>query len=311
MKKLTQLIFSFGLFIAVLYAPVAIAADPDPNANPVLADFIKGGVKAYYMGNQLGYNGWFLEKDNQIQLAYTTPDNHGLVIGVLFDNKSNNISSQQIKDLYDSNKEVNAFMMSLNAQQQKSYLPTQTPQMQPAYNSAAGYNPSAGAAAPVAAASPILPVSPGERLIKALDNANGLNLGAQSAPKLYMVADPNCPHCQATWKMLRSAIFSGKLQVRLVPIDAIDADSARASAQFLSNANPLDAWDKYVMGDHSQLAGTPTDIALAAVRLNHQLIDSWNIHSTPYMVYKAKDGQIKIIQGEPQQGADMIDDIAP
>ena len=282
------------------------------NANPVLADFIKGGVKAYYMGNQLGYNGWFLAKDNQVQLAYTTPDNQGLIIGVLFDAKSNNITGQQVKDLYDKNKEVNTFLMSLNAQQQQAYM-AQNPQTQSAYNPAAGYNPAGAAAAPpIASAAPILPVSPGERLIKALQDANGLNLGAQSAPKLYMVADPNCPHCQATWKMLRPAILSGKLQVRLVPIDAIDADSARASAQFLSNANPLDAWDKYVMGDHNQLAGTPTDIALAAVRSNHSLIDACeHPFDAPYMAYKAKDGQIKIIQCEPQQGASMIDDIAP
>lgn len=126
-----------------------------------------------------------------------------------------------------------------------------------------------------------------------------------------MVADPNCPHCHVAWTGLRNAVFGGRIQVRLVPVDALSADSARASAEFLHNADPLNAWDKYIAGDQSQLAGTPDAASLDAIRSNHLLLDSWHINSTPYMVYRSKDGQIKIVQGEPEQVSSIIDDIAP
>ena len=85
--------------------------------------------------------------------------------------------------------------------------------------------------------------------MQALQNAAGVDVGAASAPKIYMVVDPNCPHCHDTWQALRTAVFGGKLQIRLIPIDAFGSDSARAAAQLLHAANPLDAWDKYVGGD--------------------------------------------------------------
>ena len=75
---------------------------------------MKNGVKVYYMGNQLGYNGWFLAKDNQVQIAYTSLDNKNTIIGVLFDSQGANVSAQQIKALYDNNEEVNAFLTNLN-----------------------------------------------------------------------------------------------------------------------------------------------------------------------------------------------------
>jgi thiol:disulfide interchange protein DsbG len=163
-----------------------------------------------------------------------------------------------------------------------------------------------------AATNPALtPASPGERLIQALQGAAGVNVGAPLAPKLFMVVDPNCPHCQATWRALRNAVFGGKLQIRLVPIGAVSPDSDRAAAQFLHSADPLNAWDKYIAGDQSQLAGTPDAASLDAVHSNHELTDSWHIQMTPYIVYRSKDGQVKIVQGEPDQAAAVIDDVAP
>ena len=277
-------------------APVRSSSDPDPTMNRVLADFMKTGVKVYFMGTQLGLNGWFLIKGNEVQIAYTTPDNQNLVVGVLFNAQGDNVSSQQVKTLYDSNKEFSVLLANVNAQQS-------VPGMGGA--STPGVMPSIGNS------SIVPPASPGERLIQALQGAAGVNVGASMAPKLFMVVDPNCPHCQATWRALRNAVFGGKLQVRLVPIGPVTPDSERAAAQFLHSADPLNSWDKYITGDQSQLAGTPDASSLAEVRGNRALIESWHIQTTPYMVYRSKDGQVKIVQGEPDQAAAIIDDIAP
>ncbi|MGE3623386.1 MAG: hypothetical protein AB7H77_05900, partial [Bdellovibrionales bacterium] len=74
--------------------------------------------------------------------------------------------------------------------------------------------------------------------------------------------------------------------------------------------NPLDAWDKYIAGDREQLAGTPDDAAQTAVFDNNNLINAWHIEVTPYMAYRAKDGTIKIVQGEPKDVGAIVGDIA-
>jgi protein-disulfide isomerase len=305
MKYPAQWILSTGAALAfagmlAFSAPAMAASPPDPAANPVLAQLIKEGARVYFMGGQSGLNGWFIAKDNQVQMAYSLPGNNkSIVMGVQFDAAGQNISAQQIKALYDNNPEVKNYFNNLNTQQGQASMQT-------------GVQPTSFSGMPPAASpsSMMAPSTPGERLLQALQDAAGVNVGAPAAPRLMMVADPNCPHCQAAWKALRDAVFGGKLQIRLVPIDAVDPDSARAAAQFLHAAIPLEAWDKYVGGDHSQLAGAPDDASLAAIRANHALIDSWHIQMTPYFVYRAKDGQVKILQGEPEKAVTILNDIA-
>jgi hypothetical protein len=41
------------------------------------------------------------------------------------------------------------------------------------------------------------------------------------------------------------------------------------------------------------------------------LIDAWHIEQTPYIVYRARDGQVKIVQGEPERPETIINDVAP
>ena len=317
MKKLTQMILLAGLLCALAGMPVfsasAKSADPDPNANPVLAQFIKSGAKIYYLGKSAGLDGWFVYKDNQVQMGYTTSDQKNIIFGVMLDKDGQSVSSLQIKSLYDTNPEVSQLLSSLGNQmppQAASTLPGQVMPDGTMVPSMPG-----AMAAPAAMPAPSLPsplaLSPGERLIQTLQMAAGVNVGAASAPQLMMVADPNCPHCQATWKALRDSVFGSKLQIRLVPIGAVDPDSERAAAQLLGSINPLEAWDKYIGGDQNQLAGTPDAMRLQAVRNNHLLIDAWHIQMTPYIVYRAKDGRVKIVQGEPQQAAAIVNDIAP
>jgi len=290
-----------------LISMTAQAASPDPAANGMIAEFIKMGAKAYYMGEQNGLQGWLIIKDNEVQIGYAPPDNKSLLVGVLFDAQGNSISSQQIKNLYDTNKEANAALTAVNNQQLNvSGMPTQA-----AFSGAPG-TPMANMGQPsFMPTTPPMPSSPGEQLMQALQNAAGVDVGSASAPKLFMVVDPNCPHCHEVWKELRAAVYGGKLQIRLVPIGAFGPESERASAQLLHVGNPLDVWDKYIAGDQNQLAGTPDAAAIAAIQANHALIDAWHIQMTPYLIYRAKSGQAKIVQGEPKQVGAVVDDIGP
>ena len=156
-------------------------------------------------------------------------------------------------------------------------------------------------------------VSPGERLMMALQKASGVNLGNPAAPVLMMVMDPTCPHCRKTWRMIREKVLANALQVRLIPItrNGDDPDQEHLAARLLQVADPLGTWDKYVAGDETQLAGN-ADLALVAnVRANHKLIDDWHVKNTPFLVYRGHDGTVKILEGEPEKPAALFADLLP
>ena len=292
---------AFFLFAAMptFTAAAAISsATPDPNASPVLAKLIGDGAKAFFLGSDSGFNGWFIVKNGQIQVAYTMAGSADTFVGVLFGPTGESITAEQMKALLANNKDAQDALTNIQRGQ---------------VGGAAAAAPITGPT-PVASAPPSMSpaTSPGERLMQALDQASGVAIGSPAAPRLLMVADPNCPHCQATWRMLRDAVFAGHLQVRLVPIGTENSDSERAAAELLLAANPIDVWDQYVVGgDKSKLAGSPNAAQLASVRANHMLVDSWHLGVTPYLVYRAKNGQVKVVQGEPISPSAMLDDISP
>src|SRR5262249_30922524 len=154
-----------------LTAPSGTAVSaPDPMANAVLADFIKGGVKVFYLGPHSGMHGWFLFKDNQIQIAYAAPDNRTIIFGAMYDSLGNNVSADQIRNLYDNNKEVHTLMTNYNAAMAQA---TGRPGFQMGNQSITQQQAQMGSTPSMAAAndsSQILPASTtlGDRLMRAL-----------------------------------------------------------------------------------------------------------------------------------------------
>lgn len=293
MHRLLLTLALFFLLHTASFAASPAPATPDISGNPVLANIQKSGAKLFYLGNRLGMDGWFIVKDGQVQIIYATPDNKGAMIGALFGPDGENITTFQVENLVQNNKEVADLITSAQNEQA---------------NIAAVGAPKPAAAAPTTGL-PSAPLSPGERLMHDLSSASTVVVGTPSSPELLMVMDPHCPHCQATWKALRDAVFKGGLHIRMIPIGDAGSDNERAAAFFLGVGDPLNVWDKYVAGDRSQLAGTPPAAALAAVRANHAVIDSWSIQQTPYIVYRAKDGKVKVVVGQPDKITTVLSDL--
>ncbi len=293
MKKYL-LLFSL---LALLPLPAFAATTPSPDANPVLGAIQKQGAKLFYLGTRFGMDGWFIVKDGQVQIAYSTPDNKGTIIGAMFGDNGDNVTATQMTALIQNNKEVAALIAS--AQKEQAAI------------SQVGSPSPASVSTPVASSNglPSVTLSPGEKLIHDLSTSATVVMGNPATPEILMIMDPHCPHCQATWKMLKDSIAKGALHLRFVPIGNQDTDNERAAAILLSAPDAMTAWDKYVAGDTTQLAGTPTANALAAVRANHTVIDDWKIDKTPYLVYRGKDGKVKIIQGEPDKASILLSDL--
>lgn len=294
MKKLLPMLAAGLIFAA---QPVLAAAPaPDYNNNPLLATVARSGSKLYYLGNRYGMDGWFIIKDGQVQIAYATPDNKGIVAGALFGQDGENLTSSQLGMLMVSNDELRTTMERLGKEQASMAYAKASPTQQ--------------AATEKSGVSSGVQLSPGERLIKALSNdAASITVGPADKPELLMVMSPFCNHCHATWKALRDRVAKGDLQVRLIPINSSEKpEEGRAGAMLLQNGN-FDVWDKFVAGDQAQLAGTPAETAVRALAANRTLTDSWKIDMTPYLVYRGKDGKVKIVMGEPANLAVIYTDL--
>lgn len=296
MKRLLQVFVALALLHGACFAAVPTAAtmQPDPAQNSVLSVIQKQGAKFYYLGARSGLDGWFIVKGAQVQIAYATPDNKSAVIGALFGDEGSDITTAQISSLVQNNKEVADLITA--AQKEQTALEHVGA-------------PAASATTPAANALPSAPLSPGERLMHDLAGASSVVVGNASSPEILMVMDTRCAHCHATWKLLRDVVAKGGVHLRMIPIATRDSESERAAGVFLGVADPASVWDKFVAGDKAQLDGTPSAAALLAVRSNLSLVTGWKITDTPFLVYRSKDGKVKIVKGEPDDVSSVLHDL--
>lgn len=288
---------------APLFNPNGTA--PDIATIPVLTNIVKEGAKLYYMGERSGLHGWFIIKNGQIQMIYLSPDQQTVLIGGMFSSKGENVTTPQIQALLERNNEVKQLMSGSAQQQREIYKAGEA--------GGAGSVP-AGVADKNASKNvgglPSVSASPGERLMQDLKAAAGVTVGQSDNAELMMIVAPSCPNCKKTWQELRESVRANKLQVRLIPVYmSLGGEESRVASQLLRVQNPLEAWDRYVEGDGSLLEGGPDDTAMRAVVSNINLVTKWNIQGYPYLVYRGKDGRIKIVQGRPERMAALLADL--
>lgn len=287
----------------------AKADAPTVESVPALTNLVKGGAKLYYMGERSGMHGWLIVKNGQIQMVYLSPDRQTIIIGGMFSTAGENVTTPQLQALINTNNDIK-MLFDRTAQQQKEVVLA---------GGTAGGATSVPGAAPTATAPqdnsglpPTVPLSPGERLIQDLKAASGVVLGDNGEAELLMLAAPSCPNCKLTWKELRDSVFAKKVQVRLIPVFNTTGGAERnAAGQLLKSSDPLTSWDRYVSGDTAALAGTPDELTLRAVESNLNIVAKWNIQGYPYLVYRGKDGRVKIVQGKPERMATVLADLIP
>jgi len=261
----------------------AQAGVPDPAKNPILAKMKAMGGDFFYMGTEHGMDGWFIVKNGQVQMMYSTPDNKGAIVGVLFGEDGTNLTMQQVRNIVQSDSRLSALIADAQKEHEAiagvgdrsfSMSPTMKPDMVPS-----------------------VAVSPGERLLSDLSSASGVVMGKDGRVEVEMFMDTRCPHCKATWKTLSKYVGEGKLRVRLIPAANAGSDNENEAAVLLGSDNPAGLWEKHVSGEKGVLSGTPKDSAIAAVKANTEIADKWSLSDLPYLVYRAQDGKVKVVKG--------------
>jgi thiol:disulfide interchange protein DsbG len=162
--------------------------------------------------------------------------------------------------------------------------------------------PAAAAPNASAAASPSAPANSGSSYDMVAADSKGFTVGAlMSAQAVYVLFDPQCPHCGRLWQA--SVPLLSKVKFVWIPVSFNPAKSLPQGAALLSAPNPVEAMTAH---EQSLLAGTGGMSASAdvpeelkqAITNNTQLLNRLGVNSVPYLLGKhRKTGDIVSYNG--------------
>jgi thiol:disulfide interchange protein DsbG len=219
---------------------------------------------------QHGLSGYFVRSGPQFQVFYATPDNERLIPGVMWDAAGKDLTRRQV-----------------------AHIPGAIPTV---VVGDAGPGQSSSAAAAVAA----LPL---------VQKASFGTIGQASAPRLFMLIDPQCIYSVRALQMLQPYIAIGLLQVSVIPLSVLDHEdqgqSTRSALALLSK--PADqlvsAWQAGNINDPSGPE------AAERLRVNMAIAQAIGLKGTPTFIWRKPDGTEGRIDGIPMSMDGLVSSV--
>src|SRR6516165_8277110 len=207
-----------------------------------------------------GLSGYFVRSGPQFQVFYATPDGERLIPGVLWDAAGKDLTRRQVV-----------------------HIPGAIPTVVVGDTEPGQSN---SAAVGVAA----LPL---------VQKASFGTIGQASAPRLFMLIDPQCIYSVRALQMLQPYVASGRLQVSVIPLSVLDHEdrgqSTRSALALLSK--PADqlvsAWQAGNIKDPSNPE------AASRLRANMAIAQAIGLKGTPTFIWRKPDGTEGRIDGIP------------
>jgi thiol:disulfide interchange protein DsbG len=211
------------------------------------------------LGVQHGLQGFFVRSGPQFQVFYATPDHERLIPGVLWDAAGKDLTRRQVAHI-------------------PGAIPTVVVGAEPGQSSSSA----AGVAA--------LPF---------VQKASLGTIGQASAPRLFMLIDPQCIYSVRALQMLHPYVANGRLQVAVIPLSVLDHEnqgqSTRSALALLSK--PADqlvsAWQAGSVND------APNPGAAERLRANIAIAQAIGLKGTPTFIWRKPDGTEGRIDGIP------------
>ena len=274
------------IFVMLAGAPASFA-DQEPPLPAPLQNMANEGAQMRYLGQQNGLDGWIAIKNGKEQYFYVTSDGQAFVMGLMFDKTGKLVTVRQVQQLQKSSdgKTLDLFANgSIDSAVAAADKKEETHKTDREFK------------------------TPAEQLYSDVEGSNWIALGKSDAPYIYMFVDPQCPYCRAFMNDLRhDYIDNGLLQVRIVPV-GFRAETKAQAAFLLAVPNPQKRWYAHLDGDDTALPVTP-DINEQGVERNMAIMQSWKISATPFTIYRAASGEVKIVQGRAQNASQIISDL--
>lgn len=271
----------FSLVLAFIYSPAnSQPADPLPKLPVPIENLVNEGAQIRYLGKDNGMDAWLTIKNGVEQYFYVLPDQSAFVMGVMFDADGKLVTVRQVQRL---------------RSQGDTLLDTlaEFPTEQATENE-----------------KPFEFKTPAEQMFADIEASNWVALGRPGAPVMYSFIDPQCPHCHSFVEELKNGGYfdDGKVQLRLIPVGF--REETRAQAAFLiATPNPEDRWFKHMAGDETALPAK-SEINQQGVQRNLAIMQSWKFNVTPMIIYRGKDGSVKLVRGKPQSTQGVVGDVA-
>jgi thiol:disulfide interchange protein DsbG len=125
----------------------------------------------------------------------------------------------------------------------------------------------------------------------------GFTVGAMmSANAVYVLFDPQCPHCGHLWEASKPLLK--KVKFIWIPVSIINGNSAPQGAALLSATNPMELMSTHETSILAGTGGLPAPAGASpevelAIKKNTLLFNSLGVESVPYIVAKnAQTGQV-------------------
>jgi len=139
-------------------------------------------------------------------------------------------------------------------------------------------------------------IAPAQAFEAVAAQARGFTVGSlMSAHTVYVLFDPQCPHCGHLWNAALPLL--GKAKFVWVPVAIMGPKSVPQGAALLQAADPvatMSAHEQSVLsgqGGMSASSSVPEDV-VTAIKANSQLLDRLGADSVPFMVARhTRSGQ--------------------
>lgn len=291
-------VITLVLVVGFAQQGVANAADSaQPAAPEPIQNMVADGAQLRYLGKDMGMDGWVVLKNGKEQYYYVTPNGQGIVMGVLFNTKGDTITLRQINELRKKEGDAIDRLAGYPAPIAKKSDEAASPEVAPDFT-----NPQA------LIKSVVKPKS--EQLFEGVEAANWIAFGEDKAPALYVFIDPECPHCHDFIMDIRKSgyIEQGLVQLRLIPVGVLSETSLQEAAYLLASPNPQKDFFRHLDGEKDVLLADK-NVNTQGVQRNIKLMQDWNLTSTPFSVYRARDGKVKVLEGRPDNIKKIITEL--
>lgn len=281
MQGLKSLIAALFVIGVLPHSAAAQGTDNRPPLPDALDNLVKKGAQVRYLGEEHGMDGWLMIKNGRPQYFYVAPDGQAILTGVMFDAKGENITARQLQALRGEQGGKSLDALTQPGDSQSFEMPDVSQ-----------------------------PESRSKQMYRAIKASNWFVLGQPDAPVVYAFIDPQCPHCHDFINALRNRGYfeGGRLQLRVVPVGVINQKSLYRAAYLLAAANPADRLLSHIDGDEDALP-VQQDMNTQGVQRNMTVMKDWGLKSTPFIVYKDKGGEVRVIQGNPPDPSDFVSEL--
>jgi len=218
------------------------------------------GSQVTELGTAHGLRGLFARDGGEFQVFYVTPDGARVIPGVMWDASGKNITREQV-----------------------ARVPGAVPSV------VIGNDPGAGAAA-----------AGGTQPALGLVGKTSFGLiGPDSAPRLWMFADPLCSFSVRALQEVRPFAEKGQVQVAVIPVSVLDYEtqgqSTPAALSLLSKpaSGLVEAWAR---GD---LRGPAAPEAQDRLKKNMEVAGAIGLKGTPTVIWRKDDGSEGRADGVP------------